>query len=272
MQKPHVLKKASTSPKQTTQHPQKESSSRLTENTTAFRTMKSSEHFFFLSGCCMAQRKSSSGRSPFCQQKLRRKSQIHWKSVSAKATYLKHKNNECQPQSSLPESAGAGGWYCHSATTHCIGLWLFLADDVVRAGDCSLPWEPELVSPFSAGRVWPLSQISRRIDKPSKKWIKRSSGVCWTCCFTGRSRPRDLHRVLLATRSFLSSPITNFDPTDFCHLRRRSNLLICLFCNFWPEWLRYSVLLQVQLRPIADHDMLTVGRSARDLLRKKIAL
>ena len=28
----------------------------------------------------------------------------------------------------------------------------------------------------------------------------------------------------------------------------------------------------IQLRPIADHDMLTVGRSARDLLRKKIAL
>ena len=31
---------------------------------------------------------------------------------------------------------------------------------------------------------------------------------------------------------FLSSPCTNFDPTDFCHLRRRSNLLICLFAIF----------------------------------------
>ena len=31
---------------------------------------------------------------------------------------------------------------------------------------------------------------------------------------------------------FLSSPGTNFDPTDFCHLRRRSNLLICLFAIF----------------------------------------
>ena len=30
----------------------------------------------------------------------------------------------------------------------------------------------------------------------------------------------------------LSSPGTNFDPTDFCHLRRRSNLLICLFAIF----------------------------------------
>ena len=30
-----------------------------------------------LSGCCMAQRRSLSGRSPFCQQKLRRKSQFH---------------------------------------------------------------------------------------------------------------------------------------------------------------------------------------------------
>ena len=28
----------------------------------------------------------------------------------------------------------------------------------------------------------------------------------------------------------------------------------------------------IQLRLIADHDMLIVGRSARDLLRKKIAL
>ena len=31
---------------------------------------------------------------------------------------------------------------------------------------------------------------------------------------------------------FLSSPCTNFDPTDFCHLRRRSNLLIYLFAIF----------------------------------------
>ena len=31
----------------------------------------------FLSGCCMAQRRSLSGRSPFCQRKLRIKSQIH---------------------------------------------------------------------------------------------------------------------------------------------------------------------------------------------------
>ena len=39
---------------------------------------------------------------------------------------------------------------------------------------------------------------------------------------------------LLATCSFLSSPCTNFGPTDFCHLRRRSNLfvLICLFAIF----------------------------------------
>ena len=37
---------------------------------------------------------------------------------------------------------------------------------------------------------------------------------------------------LLATRSFLSSPCTDFDPTDFCHLRRRTNLLICLIAIF----------------------------------------
>ena len=52
---------------------------------------------------------------------------------------------------------------------------------------------------------------------------------------------------------FLSSPWTNFDPTHFCHLRRRSNLLICLL---------------IQSRPNADHDTLTAGRSARDLLQE----
>ena len=31
---------------------------------------------------------------------------------------------------------------------------------------------------------------------------------------------------------FLSSPCTDFDPTDVCHLRRRFNLLICLFAIF----------------------------------------
>ena len=45
--------------------------------------------FFFLSGCCIAQRRSLSARSPFCQLKLSEESQIHWKSFSAKATNLK---------------------------------------------------------------------------------------------------------------------------------------------------------------------------------------
>ena len=43
----------------------------------------------FLSGCCIAQRRSLSARSPFCQLKLSEESQIHWKSFSAKATNLK---------------------------------------------------------------------------------------------------------------------------------------------------------------------------------------
>ena len=34
---------------------------------------------FFLSGCCMAQRRSWSGRSPFCQLKRFKESQIRWK-------------------------------------------------------------------------------------------------------------------------------------------------------------------------------------------------
>ena len=42
----------------------------------------------FLSGCCMAQRRSLFGRSPFCQRKLSEESQIQWKSVSLKATTL----------------------------------------------------------------------------------------------------------------------------------------------------------------------------------------
>ena len=51
---------------------------------------------------------------------------------------------------------------------------------------------------------------------------------------------------LLATRSFLSSPCTNFAPPTFAHLRRRSNwfLLICLFAIFGLNDLRCSVLLQ----------------------------
>ena len=36
---------------------------------------------------------------------------------------------------------------------------------------------------------------------------------------------------LLATRSSYPRG-TDFDPTDFCHLRRRFNLLICLFAIF----------------------------------------
>ena len=77
---------------------------------------------------------------------------------------------------------------------------------------------------------------------------------------------------LLATRSFLSSPCTNFDPTDFCHLRRRFNWFFNLFvCNFWPERLKMFRFASIHLRPISDYDMLTEGRSARDLLRKKIA-
>ena len=45
------------------------------------------------------------------------------------------------------EAEASRRWYCYCVTTHCIGLWLFPAEDVVRAGDCSLLWEPELVSP-----------------------------------------------------------------------------------------------------------------------------
>ena len=69
---------------------------------------------------------------------------------------------------------------------------------------------------------------------------------------------------------FLSSPCTNFDPTDFCHLRRRSNLLICLFAIFG---LNDNVIL-FRFNSVSSNCGLwyvTVGRSARALLRKKIA-
>ena len=41
-------------------------------------------------------------------------------------------------------------------------------------------------------------------------------------------------------------------------------------CNFWPECTNHFVGFN-SLCPFAAYDMLTVGRSARDLLRKKIA-
>ena len=52
------------------------------------------------------------------------------------------------------EAEASRWWYCYSVTVHTVytalvGLWLFPAEDVVRAGDCRLPWEPELVSPFT---------------------------------------------------------------------------------------------------------------------------
>ena len=75
---------------------------------------------------------------------------------------------------------------------------------------------------------------------------------------------------LLATRSFLFSPCTNFGLTDFCHPQRRSNLFFLICCNFWPERILMFCFASIQLRPISDYDMLTVKRSARDLLCKKI--
>ena len=42
-------------------------------------------------------------------------------------------------------------------------------------------------------------------------------------------------------------------------------------CNFWPERLKKFHFASIHVCPISDYDMLTEGRSARDLLRKKIA-
>ena len=48
-----------------------------------------------------------------------------------------------------------------------------------------------------------------------------------------------------STRSFLCSPCTHFNPTDFCHLPRRLNcFLICWFANFGLNDLKSFVLLQ----------------------------
>ena len=46
------------------------------------------------------------------------------------------------------------------------------------------------------------------------------------------SKPLSPAKLPVSYPSFLSSPGTNFDPTDFCHLRRRTNLLICLITVF----------------------------------------
>ena len=73
---------------------------------------------FFLSGCCMAQRRSLSGRSPFCQRKLRIKSQIHWftekvfprkqhswnKQTTNQASWQR-REHACQPSEGARDSA-----------------------------------------------------------------------------------------------------------------------------------------------------------------------
>ena len=58
----------------------------------------------------MAQRRSLSGRSPFCHRKRSEESQIHWKPFSLNATITKPKTKKHQPRCSLPESAG--GYRC----------------------------------------------------------------------------------------------------------------------------------------------------------------
>ena len=52
---------------------------------------------FFLSGCCMAQRRSLSGRSPFCQRKLSDSRKFKWKFCSLKATTLTKQKTQNTP-------------------------------------------------------------------------------------------------------------------------------------------------------------------------------
>ena len=52
---------------------------------------------FFLSGCCMAQRRSLSGRSPFCQRKLNDSRKFKWKFCSLKATTLTKQKRQNTP-------------------------------------------------------------------------------------------------------------------------------------------------------------------------------
>ena len=105
-------------------------------------------------------------------------------------------------------------------------------------------------------------------QKKWKKWSERKKRIenRVACCFLTvlLAQSFSLSLALLFVLSTLtlslflhSGPVSClrlapiWTPTDFCHLRRRSDLLMCLFCNFWPEWLRCSVLLQfsyVQLR------------------------
>ena len=58
----------------------------------------------------MAQRRSLSGRSPFCQLKLSEKSQIHWKGFFHESNKFE-KHNESKPPTTM-QSPGEcrGGW------------------------------------------------------------------------------------------------------------------------------------------------------------------
>ena len=71
--------------------------------------------------------------------------------------------------------------------------------------------------------------------------------LVWDSCYTGSSlqafqAPLSPTKLLLAIRS--SYPRLNqFWPTDFCHLRRRSNFLICLIAIFWTEFTNHIFFL-----------------------------
>ena len=64
--------------------------------------------FGFLSECCMAQRRSLSGRSLFCQRKLSDESQIQWNSVSLKVTNTKLKPQKTPTTKQSPGECKAG--------------------------------------------------------------------------------------------------------------------------------------------------------------------
>ena len=62
----------------------------------------------FLSGCCMAQRRSLSGRSPFCQRK-QSDSRKFTGNFYPRINKLETKHEKTPTTCSLPESAGAVG-------------------------------------------------------------------------------------------------------------------------------------------------------------------
>ena len=207
----------------------------------------------------MAQRRSLSGRSPFCQLKLSERSQIHWKSFSTKATNLKRttKQNH-QPLCSLPDSAGEGGWSLflgrlvgNAESTHVnrqgegnacsigwkmlqifkrIKLWLFATSTT----EAPLRWNrffQQLADPKTALQPWTEMHL------PMFKNEERRCTPCpqFQCCW---KQPQQSHHPKQKTHPYQKS--THVHNTE---IRRGAGRLVILHYNVWPSLLKNCLIV-----------------------------